>query len=136
MEIGIHIKESKIEFYESWNRYVNRNISNKNLRSDFIGILNNNKFILTYKNIKDIYPNYFGISLEGEIIKYDDGYKILVKFKYPLILKIIILVIILMTLYVVQNINLLLTQTMILISIILLIFDFNRNFVYEIKKHF
>ena len=49
MEIGIHIKESKIEFYESWNRYVNRNISNKNLRSDFIGILNNNKFILTYK---------------------------------------------------------------------------------------
>lgn len=134
MEIGIHIKESKIEFYESWNRYVNRNISNKNLRSDFIGILNNNKFILTYKNIKDTYPNYFGISLEGEIIKYDDGYKILVKFKYPLILKIIILVIILMTLYVVQNINLLLTQTMILISIILLIFDFNRNFVYEIKK--
>lgn len=61
MEIGIHIKESKIEFYESWNRYVNRNISNKNLRSDFIGILNNNKFILTYKNIKDTYPNYFGI---------------------------------------------------------------------------
>lgn len=130
MGIEIHINQSKTELYESWNRYV----SDKNLRDHFIGILNNDKFILTYKNIKDASSNYFRISLEGEIIKYNNGYKILAKFKYPLILKIMILFIILMTLYMLQSINLLLTQTMILISIILLIFDFNNNLVYEIKK--
>lgn len=130
MGIEIHINQSKTEFYESWNRYV----SDKNLRDHFIGILNNDKFILTYKNIKDSSSNYFRIWLEGEIIKYNDDYKILAKFKYPLILKIMILFIILITLYILQSINLLLTQTMILISIILLIFDFNNNLVYEIKK--
>lgn len=130
MGIEIYIKQSKTEFYESWNKYV----SDKELRGHFTGILNNDKFILTYNNIKDSSSNYFRIWLEGEIIKYDDGYKILAKFKYPLILKIIILFIILITLYMLQSINLLLTQTMILISIILLIFGFDNNLVYEIKK--